>query len=576
MGGTLILTGAMLGVVPATQASAQPRVVAAAASTPYSAASFLTYATGSQVHLNAVATTASKLLGVEQAFSAVSANTGGLGTAINDPQTGALVQPSEPGANAYGRGSGLEVGAGLTPAQQNQLQLGLAEAKSPPISAPVTKTTLPLNLGTLLTAGVLKGIAGAAFLPSACPIGEPLAYGEGDAAGVSVLSSTVGLSSGANQTAQSVSRSDLVANADGTFGLQSTVKEILAPISINLGTGLSIQVSVGGSGINAPITLATSSDGEGHNKTTLTDTGTLVVSLVSAGVTTTLVNVNLNTILGPNGLVVDANTIPVVGALLTTLGITLDLNVAVPPKAIAGFPTGPNAVSAAFNLVSLNLGLGATQIAGLDVGHMETGVDLASGAIACSIPMAKTANPMTVTAGNTFTWSISIPASAASVADSSCDFTNITASDKISVQSGSPTFTINSISNGGTYNASTGTVTWASLPDYVPGTPPEVLTISVSVPANSPTGVLEDTATATASLGTCTGGPITGVASLVGDVSGVHLTGSITLIGPAVTGAAGSQLPFTGQGPELAWIAAGLLAMAEVSRRLLRRARNNA
>jgi len=576
LAGMAVLTAATVGVVPA---SAQPRALASA-STPYGSSSFLTYATGSQVHLNAVSTATTKLLGVEQAFSAVSANTGGLGTAINDPQTGALVQPAEPGANAYGRGSGLEVGAGLTTAQENQLKLGLAEASSPPIGPVVTKTTIPINIPGVLTAGVLKGIAGAAFLPSSCPVGEPLAYGEGDAAGVGLLGSPplVSLSGTAAspQTAQSISRSDLVANADGTFGLQSTVSEVIAPIAINLGTGLSIQVAVQGAGVNAPITLATKSDGEGHNTTALTNNDTLKVDLVAAGVTTNILTVAINSIVGASGLVVNANTLPVVGTLLTGLGVTLNLSVAAPPTAIAGFPTGANAVSAAYNLVALNVGLGSLQIAGLDVGHMETGVDLASGAIACTIPMAKTANPTAVTAGSTFTWNISIPASAAAMADSTCDLINISASDKITVDSGSPTFTITSISNGGTYNSSTGTVTWTGLPTYVPGTAPEVLTITVSVPSNSASGVLEDTASASAGLGNCTGGA-TGVASLIGpNVGNVSLTGSITLVGPTVTGAAGNNLPTTGQGPELAWVAAGLIAMAEVSRRLLRRARNNA
>lgn len=578
LAGMAVLTGAMVGVVPATQASAQPRALAAT-TTPFSSSSFLTYATGSEVHLNAVATATSKLLGVEQAFSAVSANTGGLTTAINDPETGALVQPSEPGANAYGRGSGLEVGAGLSTAQENQLQLGLAQATSPPIGPVVTKTAIPIDIPGLLDVGALKGIAGAAFLPDSCPIGEPLAYGEGDAAGAAVAGTSpplVSASPGVTQTAQSQSRSDLVANSDGTFGLQSSVSEIVTPLSVNLGSALSIQIAVQGSSINAPITLTTASDGEGHNTTTLADNDTLNVSLVSAGVKTTILNVAINSIVGASGLVVDANTLPVVGTLLTGLGVTLSLTVAAPPTAISGFPTGANAISAAYNLVSLNVGLGALQIAGLDVGHMETGVDLASGAIACSIPMAKTANPTAVTAGTSFTWSISIPASAAAFADDTCDLINLSATDKISVQSGAPTFTIESISNGGTYNASTGTVSWTGLPTYVPGAAPDVLTITVSVPANSPSGVLEDTANASAGLGDCTGGA-TGVVSLIGpNVGDVVLGGSVTLIGPTVTGAAGAGLPETGQGPELAWIAAGLLAAAEVSRRLLRRARNNA
>lgn len=569
---TAALTAAMVGVIPATAASAAPRMLGA--QTTFANSSFMTYSTGAEVHLNAVTTATSKLANVDQAFSGATSNSGGLGTAIDDPTTGSLVQPSISSANSYGRGSGLEVGLGLPPTTANQLQLGIAQASSPPVGPVVTKTVLPINLSGLLTAGVLKGIAGAAYLPSFCPVGGPLAYGEGDAAGVALLGAPplVGLSGNSTQTAQSQSRSDLVANTDGTFGLSSSVSEIIAPISVNLGTGLSIQVTVGGSGTNKPITLTTATDGEGHTETTLVDTGTLVVSLVAAGVTTNIVNVSLNSILGPNGLVVDANTLPVVGALLTSLGITLNLSVAAPPHALKGFPTGPNSAGSEFDLVSLNAALGSLGIANLEVGHMETGVDLASGAISCTIPVAKVANPAAVTAGNTFTWSISIPSSAAAVADASCDLTNIMASDKIFVSSGSPTFTINSISNMGVYNSTTGTVTWPNLGTYHPGDPPIELTISVSVPSNSPSGVLADTATVSAGLGNCTGGA-TGVVTAVGAVQNAVLGGTFTLIAPTVTSATGGALATTGTGPELAWIAVGLLLMAEGTRRLLRKSR---
>jgi hypothetical protein len=570
--GTAVLTAASVGVVPAASASTQPRALAAA-STPFTNSQFLTYATGAQVHLSAVQTAASTLANIEQAFSAVSVNSGNLSTAISDPATGALLQPSQPAANAYGRGAGLEVGLGLPAATADQIRLGIAEASAPPLGPVVTKTVLPINLPGILTAGVLKGIAAAAYLPTFCPVGQPLAYGEGDAAGVSVLSNLLSLSGTQTQTAQSQSRSDLVANSDGTFGLQSSVSEHIAPISVNLGTGLSLQISLGGSGVNAPITLATHADGHGNNTRALTNTGTLVISLVTPLATTNIVNVNLNTILGPAGLVVDANALPIVGALLTGLGITLKLTVAGQPHAIASFPTGPNAISAAYDLLSLDVGLGALKVAGLKVGHMETGVDLASGAISCTVPVAKVANPAVVQAGSSFTWTILIPATSTVLGASTCDLTAIRATDKISVNSGSPTFTIDSISNGGTYNASTGTITWSNLGTYHPGDPPIALKIGVSVPSGSSAGVLQDTANVTAGLGNCTGG-VTGVATAIGAVQNAIIGGSVTLIAPQVT-AAGTGLAATGTGPMLPWIAAGLLLLAAVTHRVLRRARHN-
>jgi hypothetical protein len=570
--GTAVLTAATVGVGPVT-ANAQPRSLAA--QTPYGDSQFLTYATGSQVHLAAVQTAASKLVGVEQAFSGISVNSGGLATALTDPATGALVQPALSSSKfAYGRGAGLEVGLGVPAATANQIKLGIAEANSPPVTPVVTKTVLPINLPGLLVAGVLKGIAGAAVDPNFCTLGQPLAYGEGDAAGVGLLGAPplVSLSGTQTQTAQSQSRSDLVANSDGTFGLQSSVAEHIAPISVNLGTGLSIQISLGGSGVNAPITLTTKTDGKGHNSVALTNTGTLNVSLVAAGVTTTILNVDITKIL-PAGLNINANTLPIVGTLLSGLGITLSLTVAGVPHAIPGFPTGANAISGAYDLLTLNAGLGALQIAGLNVGHMQTGVDLQSGAIACTVPVAKVANPAVVTAGNSFTWTILVPASAAALAASTCDLTHIMVTDKISIKSGSPTFTVGTISNGGVYNTTTGTVSWPNVGNYHPGDPPIALTVNVSVPAGSPAGVLQDTANVSAGLGNCTGGA-TGTATAIGDISNVVIGGTITLVAPqVVSGTAGGGLATTGTGPLLPWLAAALLLVAEGTRRLVRRSR---
>jgi hypothetical protein len=205
---------------------------------------------------------------------------------------------------------------------------------------------------------------------------------------------------------------------------------------------------------------------------------------------------------------------------------------------------------------------------------MQTGVDLESGAISCTVPVAKVANPAVVQAGSSFTWTILIPATSTVLGASTCDLTNIKATDKISVNSGSPTFTIDSISKGGTYNSSTGTITWANLGTYHPGDPPIPLTIGVTVPSGSAAGVLQDTANVTAGLGNCTGGA-TGVATAIGAVQNAIIGGSVTLIAPRVTAAGSGGLAATGTGPMLPWLAAGLLVLAAATHRVLRRARNN-
>ncbi len=259
------------------------------------------------------------------------------------------------------------------------------------------------------------------------------------------------------------------------------------------------------------------------------------------------------------------------------MGVHLSIDVGV-AKALPGAIAGSTSVT--YDLLAINASLGAPlapplpalTVADVRLGHVESEVALPNGAIACTVPVAKVANPAVVQAGSTFTWTILIPATSTALNDSTCDLTGIKATDKISVNSGSPTFTINSISNGGTYNASTGTITWASLGTYHPGDPPIPLSISVSIPAGSAAGVLQDTANVTAGLGNCTGGA-TGVATAIGSVANSIIGGSVTLIAPQVT-AAGSGLATTGTGPMLPWIAAGLLILAAATHRVLRRVRN--
>jgi hypothetical protein len=569
--GAVVLSGASVAMVPAMPVSAAPRALAAVG-TPFAQASFGAYGTGSEISLKAVTLGATTLAGVEQAFSANTAASGGLKGVVASPVTGALVQTDQTAnnANAYGRGSGAEVGLGLTTAQKNQIQLGIAEAHAAPPSGLITKTAIPLNIPGLLTTGLLTGRAAAAYNSQFCPVGQPLAYGEGEAsAPTSVVGSSPPVVSGTGasgtQAAQTTTRTDLVANADGTFGIQNTVKEIITPLTVNLGTALQIAVTVQGADANNPFSISTFNDGEGHAgvKTSNGDPVITIALKIGAAAPITLASVKrsllagiINPLLGSSGTL--HNT-------LALLGINLSVDV--------GATISPTATSVAYDLLAINASIPAAGItvANVRVGHVESSVMLPNGPIACTVPVAKVASAPTVAAGNSFTWTILIPSSAAALSDSTCDLVHIHATDKISINSGSPSFTIGTISNGGVYNTSTGTITWADLGTYHPGTAPIQLTVMVSIPANSPNGVLADTANVTAGLGNCTGGA-SGEATAIGAVDNAIIGGSITLIAPAVT-ASGNNLATTGSGPTLPWIAVGLLVMAEGTRRLLRRAR---
>jgi hypothetical protein len=522
---------------------------------------------------------------VDQAFSGETAASGGLGPAVNSPITGSLVQPAVSGTvNATARGTGAEVGLGVSNAQQNQIQLGIAESEAPPPNSVGTITgpavsAVPLVIPGVLQTGVLHGFAATSYSPTFCPVGQPLAFGLGSAAAPTTVATTLVASPG---DAQSFTRTDLVANSDGTFGLATQVAETIAPVIVTLAgagtaTPTTLEINVQGTSPSQPIVLTSATDGEGHAATTLSNGDPSVeVILTLAGVALPPITASLATL----GTAVNGLLGPTSGlhTLLSGLGLDLALTIG-DGKTVAsplpGDANGPNTTSGSYDLIGLHLGTTGTSpttVLDLRIGHLESFASLPAGSIECTVPVAKVANPPTVTAGNTFTWAISIPATSSSLADSTCDLTNIKATDKISINSGSPSFNVGTISNGGVYNSATKTVTWSNLGTYHPGDPPIVVTIQVSVPSGSAAGVLQDTANVTAGLGNCTGG-ITGVATAIGPVQNAIIGGSVTLIAPRVNAGTGPGLAATGTGPMLAWIAAGLLAVAEGSRRLLRRAR---
>jgi hypothetical protein len=570
---------ASVGVVSGTPASAHPAALAAAG-TPFAQARFASYGTGSELELSALNTGTTQLARVDQAFSGITAAGPSplqqLGPSAVSPITGAVVQAATTSvANTSARGSGLEVGLGLTAAQTNQIKLGIAQSFAPPsnqvgtLAGPAV-AAIPLVIPGLVQTGVLHGYAATNYNGVFCPVGQPLAYGLGSAAAPTTVLNTVVASPGAAQTS---TRSDLIANADGTFGLATTVQSTIAPLSVTLAPGISLTVTVQGTSPSTPVTLTAATNGEGTTAMTLGNADPVVVVSANLGILppVTLAPLKLSAlapVLNP--------LLATIGGLLSPLGINLSVVLGdghTVKSPIPSFTNGTNTISGTYDLLSLHLGLGTTTIADLRLGHMEAAVDLPSGSIACTIPVAKVANPAVVQAGNTFTWTILVPATSQVLSDSTCDLVNIKATDKISVNSGSPTFTIGAISNGGVYNTSTGTITWASLPNYHPGAPPIPLTISVSVPAGSAAGVLQDTANVTAGLGNCTGG-VTGIATANGNIGSAIIGGSVTLVAPQVT-AAGAGLATTGTGPMLAWIAAGLLLLAAATRRVLRRARPN-
>ena len=331
---------------------------------------------------------------------------------------------------------------------------------------------------------------------------------------------------------QSRTFSYLVANGDGTFGVVSEVHEQVLPVSLFNGA---ITVELLGEWV-----LRTTATGKPGG-------ATVEYAPVGAGPQTPVLRIklfnnpvqtlSLQQLLGPNGIDLSIPNI-------------LTLRVGTPPRPIGNTaspqPPAPVAAngtsaSAAVDVLQLKV-LDFPGLTGLDLrlGHMESSVTAPAGGVSCDLPVSKTAQPQSVTAGGTFTQTIRIPSDGAAFAALfGCDLVGIKADDVISVKSGNPLFQITSASNGGTISADRKSVSWANLGTYHPGDPPIVLTLQITIPANSPSGVLHDTATVSASLGNCKGGGggsvLVGTAHLNGSVIG----GTTTQDGPNVVGGNG-------------------------------------
>jgi hypothetical protein len=560
----------------------------ATAAVPFGSASFGAIGTGSELHLNALNAGPTTLLGLEQAFAAQSVNSTGLSnnrtpgkSALFDGETGALIQPNTVNSpsKAYGRGSGIEVGLGkdnTAPTNQNQLVFPtgvggakLLEATAPPSQGPVSNSLVDLSntpLSPVVKAKALEASAATNFNNSFCPLGKPIAYGEGQAANASILNTSDSpaldvSSKGTAGVLQSKTYSWISPNSDGTFGITSRASQTILPLTVTLGP-LVITVTVQGNSPTQPVTLTAKAPGEAGQGggVKIANDHTVKVDVKNSGSS-----------VGPFPITFDITQLISKPIDLGPLGkITVDDLVPMPGS------NGSTVAGATFDLVRAQVPVGK-QLVDLALGHMAVAAH-ADNPIDCNIPVTKTA-PDTVNAGDSFTYKISVPTSANDLKDSTCDLVNIGVTDTISVKSGNPTWTVggtsptaSSVTSGSDANGPTSVIKWTGLGPYHPGDPPIMLSITVNVPHGSLDGVVLDTVHVTASLGNCKGNT-QGLTDVTSGLNGIPVTGMFQLPKPSVI-AVQAPLPRTGGGgPILPWVAGGLLVLAEATRRIVRRAR---
>jgi len=507
------------------------------------------YGSGATLSVNVLGLLNTQVLNLQAASAGQSTNSEGLpaGGLVNE--LGYAIQP--PGIsdrNAYGRGTGLEVGV-LTPdpnTNTNQILLaGLAQQAAPPIEPDIAEEQIgPITIGSLAYVNLLRGRARALFDPDTCVIGKPFSFGEGEASGLQLIgtagpggvlqSPVVGAGLPVNSSdPRNVSRTRSVTylrpNGDGTFAVVSETRQTIAPVSL-LGGTVTLEL-LGEWALRA---IATGkSDGSSRVEYAPVGAGpTTPVATLTIGAT--VVQITTQQLFGPGGLDLASS----LGALSALLNIT----VGTPARALggAGAPQiagNGTSVSAAVDVAKVGV-LQIPQVLNavdLRVGHMEVAAVAPEGGVRCNVPVDKIGTPDPVTAGQDFTITIRIPSDTGVFEQLfGCDLIGIRVEDIHGIESGTPSFVLTGASNGGVVSGDGRTVTWDNIGDYNIGDPPIELTVNGRIPGSSGAGVLKDTATVTATLGNCDG-TVAGQDIVGQGVSGGSVTGTFTLFGPDVS-----------------------------------------
>ena len=527
-----------------------------------------------------------KVADVDQAFAISAINSGGLTKQLVN-EVNEAVAPQGAGKFAYARGGGAEVGL-IEDIPTNSVERllvlpSVVEAIAPTAVAPFTNglqnsaiVDLEGALDPLANAAAVQGRAAALWNPKYLfpTLGNPLTYSYGGAADVQALNmgelNELGQftnpllstdTDGPNRAVSSAQTfSYLVNNGDGTCGLAAEIHQTIAPVSLRL-PGTNLLLEVGGDWLMKGVATGKATGNfftYGPDPTTNAPNTPLIrlVDTTVPGEPVVLESLTTQDILGGDGLVLPANP-------LIDLAVGENARAIAPPQA-DGTPTDPNAdstathtgtaVSAAADVLRLRLLQGVAspfQLADVRLGHFEMDMKVPAGGVACEIPIAKTSSVPVAAGGEDITFTVKIPSDPKAVIPFPCDLTNVTVSDILAVEKAddpSKPPKMNIVSgvgpNGqkGTVSANKQSITFGNIGTWKPGAPSLVVTILAEVAPDSGSGIMRDTATATASAANCKASN-----SVIGDVIGLingsfigNLDGSTDFFGANGSGLTGN------------------------------------
>lgn len=530
---------------------------------------FSGYSTGTDVHTDVLQSGTTQATNEEVAFSGSSVASQGtnsvtqgatpgskLGQIVNEmgqivqpPLANVKLDPKLTGDRSYGRGSGLEVGLGTTiPSNTPTIPVSKVQVSAPPAQA-ADSNLLNVPANPLANATAVRGTAAADFNSTSCILGKPISQGMGYVANAQLLDTvgntlplvdTTSSQGGGVSTAASqefldqatTSNAQPATNAQG-LALVSQTREVIAPVTLFGGTPNAVTIEV------APLTLqavAGGVAGTGYIRYT-PDAGTgpttPIVRISGPGTgSTTPTELTAQQVFGATGLTIPASPLATI-------------TVGTPPHTIGGagkpmVAANGTSAEAAVDAVSVKLLTPdpTTHLSDIRIGHMEARAQVPVGGVSCSIPVTKVADPSAVTAGQTFTFVITI------TNPFDCTLSNLHVNDLIT--SDGPTYKVLSASPSATING--GSVVFNNVANIKPHTSSN-LSIRVSIPSNSHGGRLTDTVHVSGSCGNGNGtgtGTVTGTATGTAGSGNIPLTGTVTLTAPAVSPVAAATLPRTG------------------------------